>query len=137
MGSKVVDYIKSRGINKIDIIVATHPHNDHIGEIPAVIKNFQTGKFYMPKVTTITKTFENVLRAVKSKGLSINVARAGVVLDLGNEVKAEILAPNSSHYDNLNNYSAVIKITYRNTAFCSQEMQKNNRNRKCLIKDIT
>jgi len=117
MGSKVVNYIKSRGINKIDILVATHPHNDHIGGIPAVIENFQIGKFYMPKVTTTTKTFENVLRAAKSKGLSINVAKAGVVLDLGDEVKAEMLAPNSSHYDDLNNYSAVIKITYGNTAF--------------------
>jgi len=117
MGSKVVNYIKGRGINKIDILVATHPHNDHIGGIPAVIENFQIGKFYMPKVTTTTKTFENVLRAAKSKGLSINVAKTGVLLDLGDEVKAEMLAPNSSYYDDLNNYSAVIKITYVNTAF--------------------
>jgi len=117
MGSKVVNYIKSRGINKIDILVATHPHADHIGGIPAVIENFQIDKFYMPKVTTTTKIFENVLRAAKSKGLLINVAKAGVVLNLGNEVKAEMLAPNSSHYDDLNNYSVVIKITYGNTAF--------------------
>lgn len=117
MGSKVVDYIKSRGINKIDILIGTHPHADHIGGIPAVIENFQIGKFYMPKITTTTKTFEDVLKAAKAKGLSINVAKAGVVLDLGNEVKAQMLAPNSSHYDDLNNYSAVIRITYGNIAF--------------------
>jgi beta-lactamase superfamily II metal-dependent hydrolase len=117
MGSKVVDYIKSRGINRIDILVATHPHNDHIGGIPDVINSFQIGKFYMPKVTTTTKTFENVLRAAKSKGLSINVAKAGLTLDLGEGIKADMLAPNSTHYDDLNNYSAVIKITYGNTAF--------------------
>lgn len=117
MGSRVVDYIRSRGVNKIDILVGTHPHADHIGGIPAVIENFQIGKFYMPKVITTTNTFEDVLKAAKAKGLSINVAKAGVVLDLGNEVKAQMLAPNSSHYDDLNNYSAVIKITYKNTAF--------------------
>ncbi|SFE01093.1 Metallo-beta-lactamase superfamily protein [Thermoanaerobacter thermohydrosulfuricus] len=117
IGSRVVDYIKSRGINKIDILIGTHPHADHIGGIPAVIENFQIGKFYMPKVTTTTKTFEDVLKAAKAKGLSINVAKAGVVLDLGNEVKAQMLAPNSTYYDDLNNYSAVIKITYGNTAF--------------------
>ena len=117
MGSKVADYIKSRGISRIDILVATHPHNDHIGGIPAVINNFDIGKFYMPKVTTNTKAFENVLTAAKNKGLSINVAKAGVTLDLGSDIKAEMLAPNSLHYDKLNNYSAVIKITYGNTSF--------------------
>jgi len=117
MGERVIDYIKSRGVNKIDILVGTHPHADHIGGIPAVIENFQIGKFYMPKVTTTTKTFEDVLRAAKAKGLSINVAKAGLTLDLGEGIKAEMIAPNSAYYDDLNNYSAVIKITYKNTAF--------------------
>ncbi|MBZ4669364.1 MAG: beta-lactamase protein [Defluviitaleaceae bacterium] len=117
MGSKVVNYIKSRGISKIDVLIGTHPHADHIGGIPKVIKNFEIGKFYMPKVTTTTKTFENVLRAAKSKGLSINVAKAGLTLDLGEGIKAEMIAPNSAYYDDLNNYSAVIKVTYGNTAF--------------------
>ncbi|EMT39592.1 putative hydrolase (metallo-beta-lactamase superfamily) [Thermoanaerobacter thermohydrosulfuricus WC1] len=67
MGSKVVNYIKSRGINKIDILIGTHPHNDHIGGIVEVIKTFKIVKFYMPKVTTTTRTFEEVLKAAKSK----------------------------------------------------------------------
>ena len=117
MGSKVVNYIKSRGINKIDILIGTHPHNDHIGGIVEVLKTFKIGKFYMPKVTTTTRTFEEVLKAIKSKGLSISVAKAGVVIDLGDGVIAKMLAPNSSHYEDLNNYSAVVKITYGNTSF--------------------
>ncbi|AEM79489.1 ComEC/Rec2 family competence protein [Thermoanaerobacter wiegelii] len=117
MGSRVVDFIKSRGINKIDILVGTHPHADHIGGIPAVIENFQIGKFYMPKVTTTTKTFEDVLRAAKAKGLSINIAKAGVAFDLGSDVTAKMIAPNNTSYDDLNNYSAVIKLTYGNTSF--------------------
>ncbi|QSZ27100.1 MBL fold metallo-hydrolase [Aceticella autotrophica] len=117
MGSKVADYIKNRGVSRIDVLVATHPHNDHIGGIPAVISNFDIGKFYIPKVTTNTKAFENVLIAAKNKGISINVAKAGVTLDLGSDIKAEMIAPNSLHYDKLNNYSAVIKITYKNTSF--------------------
>ncbi|HHY80402.1 MAG TPA: MBL fold metallo-hydrolase [Thermoanaerobacter sp.] len=117
MGSEVENYIKSRGINKIDILIGTHPHNDHIGGIVEVIKTFKIGKFYMPKVTTTTRTFEEVLKAAKSKGLSINVAKAGVVIDLGDGIIAKMLAPNSSHYEDLNNYSAVVKITYGNTSF--------------------
>jgi len=117
MGKKVVDYIKSLGVTKIDILVGTHPHEDHIGGMDRVIESFEIGRFYMPKVTTNTKTFEYVLNAAKNKGLKIDVAKAGVTLDFGPSVSAEIIAPNSSKYADLNEYSAVIKLTYKNTSF--------------------
>lgn len=117
MGKKVVDYIKSLGVTKIDILVGTHPHEDHIGGMDRVIESFEIGKFYMPKVTTNTRTFEYVLNAAKNKGLKIDVAKAGVTLDLGPSVSAEMIAPNSSKYDDLNEYSAVIKLVYKNTSF--------------------
>lgn len=116
-GNSVVSYLKNLGISKIDILVGTHPHEDHIGGMDNVINNFDIGQFYMPKVTTTTKTFEDVLTAAKSKGLSIITAKAGITLDLGSDIKAEMLAPNSTKYDDLNNYSAVIKLTYGNTSF--------------------
>ncbi len=117
MGKKVVDYIKSLGVTKIDILVGTHPHEDHIGGMDRVIESFEIGKFYMPKVTTNTRTFEYVLNAAKNKGLKIDVAKAGVTLDLGHSVSAEMIAPNSSKYDDLNEYSAVIKLAYKSTSF--------------------
>ncbi|WKV09668.1 ComEC/Rec2 family competence protein [Thermoanaerobacterium sp. CMT5567-10] len=117
MGKKVVDYIKSLGVKKIDILVGTHPHEDHIGGMDYVINNFDIGKFYMPKVTTNTKTFEYVLNAAKNKGLKIDVAKAGVSLDLGPEVSAKMIAPNRTKYDDLNEYSAVIKLNYGDTSF--------------------
>ncbi|HHW57323.1 MAG TPA: MBL fold metallo-hydrolase [Clostridia bacterium] len=117
MGDKVVNYIKKQGINKIDIIIATHLHFDHIGGLPAVIKSFEIGKIYAPKVTHTTKTYENFLNAVKYRGLKIIAAKGGMDLDFGEGVTAKILAPNSEKYDSLNNYSVVVKITYGNTAF--------------------
>ncbi|ERM92882.1 ComEC/Rec2 family competence protein [Caldanaerobacter subterraneus] len=117
MGERVVNYIKKQGVRKIDVLVGTHPHTDHIGGLPEVIQNFDISKFYMPKVTTTTSAFENVLKAAKAKKLPIYVAKAGVTLYLGTEIEAKMLAPNSSYYEDLNNYSAVIKITYGDTAF--------------------
>ncbi|XXF54581.1 ComEC/Rec2 family competence protein [Thermoanaerobacterium thermosaccharolyticum] len=116
-GNSVVSYLKNLGISRIDILVGTHPHEDHIGGMDNVINSFDIGQFYMPKVTTTTKTFEDVLTAAKSKGLSITTAKAGIILDLGSDIKAEMLAPNGTKYDDLNNYSAVIKLTYGNTSF--------------------
>ncbi len=116
-GDNVVSYIRSQGINKIDILVGTHPHEDHIGGMDTVIKKMDVGKIYMPKVTHSTKTFEDVLLAIKSKGLKVSNAQGGIKIDTGPSVEAEILAPNGTGYVSLNNYSVVIKITYGNTSF--------------------
>ena len=54
MGSRVVKYLNDLGISKIDYLVGTHPHEDHIGGLDDVIKNFEIGKIYMPKQQTNT-----------------------------------------------------------------------------------
>lgn len=113
----VVSYLNRQGIKKINYLVATHPHADHIGGMAAVIRTFDIEKVYMPRVSHTSKTYENVLLAIKSKGLRISSAKAGVTILDQNGLKANFIAPCSSSYDNLNNYSAVIKIQYGNTSF--------------------
>mgnify|MGYP001235059326 CR=1 FL=1 len=113
----LISYLKKQNISKLDYVVATHPHEDHIGGMAAVIKKFQIGEFYAPKIISSTKTFESMTNALKSKNLKINSAREGVTIDLGKNTKCVMLAPNSENYDNINNYSAVIKITYGNSRF--------------------
>ena len=60
-GPTVVSYLKSLGIQKIDYIVATHPHADHIGGMELVVKSFSIGKIYMTRGTTNTETFKDLL----------------------------------------------------------------------------
>lgn len=114
---KLMSYLNKQNIKKLDYIITTHPHEDHIGAMDSVIKKYDIGEFYAPKKTTTTKTFENMINALKSKNIKINVAKAGVKLNLGDNVQCEMLAPNSNNYENLNNYSAVIKITYGKSKF--------------------
>lgn len=109
--------IKSQGIDTIDAVVGTHPHEDHIGGLDAVINSFNIGKIYMPKVSHTTKTFEDVLNAIDNKGLKVTTAFAGTNIEVDPDLKIEILAPNSHTYDEINNYSAVVKLTYKNTSF--------------------
>jgi competence protein ComEC len=116
-GDAVVSYIKSQGVKKIDVLVGTHPHEDHIGGMDNVINSFDIGKIYMPQATTTTKTYEDVLTAISRKGLKITAAKGGQTIDVDPAIKADVLAPNSSTYDDLNNSSIVIKLTYKNTSF--------------------
>lgn len=114
---KLVSYLNKQNIKKLDFVVATHPHEDHIGAMDTIINKYNIGEFYAPKKTTTTKTFESMVNALKSKNIKINAATAGVSLDLGKNVKCQMIAPNASNYEDLNNYSAVIKITYGNSKF--------------------
>lgn len=113
----VLSYLNQQGIKKINYLVATHPHADHIGGMAAVIRTFDIEKVYMPRVSHTSKTYENILLAVKSKGLKIISAKAGTTILDQEGLKVNIVAPCGSSYDDLNNYSAVIKIQHGNTAF--------------------
>ena len=113
----VVDYIKNLKYDKIDYVIGTHPHEDHIGGLDTVINTFNIQNIYMPKVQHDTKTFKDVLLAVQNKNLKIKTAKAGVNIINSNELKIDIIAPVNSDYDSLNNYSAVVKITYKDRSF--------------------
>lgn len=112
----VYSYLKAQNIEKLNVVIGTHPHEDHIGSLDTVINNFDVEKVYMPKVSHTTKTFEDVLLAIKNKGLKITTPIPGDTFNLG-QAKCTILAPNSSTYEELNNYSVVLKLEYGNTSF--------------------
>lgn len=116
LGTKdlLVRTLRKHNIKKIDVAIGSHPHADHIGGLDAVIDNFDIQKLYMPKVTTNTKTFESVLVSAKNKGLKITSAKAGTTIDFGKDISVEVLAPIKAKYDDLNDYSVVVKLTYKN-----------------------
>lgn len=115
-GSLLVNYLKSKEISNLEYVIGTHPHEDHIGGLDTVINTFSVGKVIMPKATTTTKTYEDVLVAIKNKGLTVTTPKVGDNYTLGNATFS-ILAPNSASYNDLNNYSVVLKLVYGNNSF--------------------
>ena len=116
-GTTVVNDLRHYGVKKIDYLVGTHPHEDHIGGLDTVITSFELGKVYLPQVTSNTQTFEEVLKALQAKGLKITPARAGVTIVNSGQLNVVMLAPNQAEYEDINNYSAVIKVTFDRVSF--------------------
>ena len=119
MGKTVVKYLQDLNISKIDYLVGTHPHEDHIGGLDDVINNFEIGTIYMPKVQTNTKTFEDVLDAISNKNLKITSPEVGFKFNVGN-AQCEIMSigrGTAEEKSNLNLSSIVIRMTYGEQSF--------------------
>ncbi|NFN93593.1 MBL fold metallo-hydrolase [Clostridium botulinum] len=114
--SMAYNYLKKLGIKKLDYVMATHPHSDHIGGMTQIINEFDIGEFYAPKVNHTTKTFENMIKALQSKGIKLTAPTPGDTLNVGNAT-LQFLAPNSAKYEDMNNYSIACKLKYGNTSY--------------------
>ena len=113
----VQSFINSKGYFSLDYVVGTHPHTDHIGGLESIIRRYEIGEIYLPKVVHTSKTYENLLTTINELGYKVNSAISGmeIINEKGLEVK--ILSPKNSNYSELNNYSVVIKIVFGNTSF--------------------
>lgn len=126
---KVLDYLKENNVDKLDYVLTTHPHSDHMGSMSEIISAVDIGMVIAPKVseelTPLTKTYEKFLLALQEKALKLTAARVGSVYTFSGRTAAsagkeapefEIIAP-VDDYSNLNNYSVVIRLTYGSTSY--------------------
>lgn len=115
---KLLNYLSSQNITKLDYVVATHPHEDHIGNMDDVIKKYDIGTFYAPKKTATSKTYESMIQALLDKNKQITVIKEGTSsIDLGENTRVTVYSPTKDEYENINNFSPIIKIEFGETSF--------------------
>ncbi len=112
-------YLKNKGISYLDIVVATHPHSDHIGGMYMLIEDFDIGTFIMPRLsksaTPTTKTYLKMITALSEKSISPEYSQIGKRYFL-DKAEINILGPVEST-DDLNSMSVVLSVEYGKSKF--------------------
>lgn len=110
-GAAVVSYLQQQGVTRLDYVIGSHPHEDHIGGMDDVIHNFEIGMVILPGKTHTSQTYMDVLRAIQDKELGITQAVTGNTYALGT-AEFTILSPNADadYGDELNNWSVGIRL---------------------------
>ncbi|WP_195267745.1 MBL fold metallo-hydrolase [Eubacterium sp. 1001713B170207_170306_E7] len=111
-------YLRAQKVEKLDVMLITHPHSDHMGSAEKILKNHTVESIYLPKVAHNTQLFESFMKSVSEKGLKANAAHAGVHIPAGDALSIELFSPvEGKSYTELNDYSPITKVTYGDTSF--------------------
>lgn len=142
-GDKVISYLGDLGISKLDYIVATHPHSDHMGGLAQVINTVGADTVIAPPLADesipTTKTYQRFVEAVYNSDSEYQEVSAGDIIQLGSAV-FRVIAPNSSSYEELNDYSVVGNLEYEGIKILftgdAEEISENEMLEKGLAEDI-
>lgn len=148
-GEDICSYLDYLGVDEINYLIATHPHEDHIGGMVDVINTIPVDNMYMPQIpdayVPTTKIYSNLLESIDSHNLTVTAPSAGEVIKQDDDTTVKFLnSPDKINSSNMNEYSLVVKITYKNTSFIftgdaekeEEEMMLQNFSKKDLDCDV-
>ena len=114
-GNEVVPYLEKEQVKSIDLIIVSHPHADHIGQLKAVLENFPVEEIWMTENKSESNVFQSALQAILDSKANYHVPKVNERYFI-NQLEIEILHPDSLTGD-LNADSLAVRFTYGNNSF--------------------
>ena len=115
-GDEVVPYLQSLGIKTLDLIMISHPHADHIGQLSQIIDEFSIEEIWMTGNVANTNLFEETMQHILAKEIHYIEPVAGDVLSIG-PLTIEVLHPGEELTGDFNRDSLSARFTYGDIAF--------------------
>ena len=118
----LTEYLHDLGVERIDALVCSHPHTDHMGCMARIVQRFEIGGLYMPLLpeeqTPATAAYEKLLDAAAEKGLVITQLCEDAYLESPAGSQFQVMSPRKDAvWESVNDYSAVIRLTYGESSF--------------------
>lgn len=110
-GPTVIEYLKNEGISSLDYVIATHPHEDHIGGLLYIIDSFSVGMYVDNNVVHNTASYRNVMTLVDLKNIPVRAVERGDSFPISPNVSISVLSP-SVYTGDLNEDSVILKASY-------------------------
>lgn len=114
---RVVPALRRLRVRTLDLVILSHPHEDHVGGLVAVLQNFRVGLVLDAGLPHPSPSYARFRALVRARGIPYRAARRGMRIDLGDGVRLAVLLPQepliigSGSDPNLN--SVVVRATYR------------------------
>ncbi len=124
-------------VDEIDYLVVTHPHNDHMSNAERLINNYKVKNILMPRISEENfeknEAFERLLHTIDSQNITALASQDIDCFNLGS-AQIKILSPHKQ-YNELNNMSLVMKVTYGETSFLFQGDAESQVEKELLYSD--
>lgn len=119
--NEVIGFLEYSGVERLDIVIVSHPHNDHYGAMSEILRRFEIGLFIMPELPEdmipFGVTYERLLTVIDNEGITARYAKAGERFVLGGECYLDILSPMFYDYGDLNDFSITAKFVHGENSF--------------------
>ncbi len=115
-GADVVKYLQSRGVQRLNLVVGTHAHGDHIGGLETVLKTFPADNIWSGPITYSNSVVESFLRGAKRQNKEVITPEIGQKFYLGS-AEITVLGPVRDDYEDVNDLSLVLMVQYGDTRF--------------------
>lgn len=121
-GEPVAASLEALNVDALSVVVATHPHADHIGGMVTAIEDIPVGLFMMPFLpesqTPTSRTYEALLDTLIERGIQVQALSADTAWTGPENTAFQVLSPpRSARYEETNDYSAVLRFSYGDVSF--------------------
>lgn len=117
MADRIIAYLGDQNVERLDVVVATHAHSDHIGGLRDVISAYPVGEFVDAAQPHSTATYENLLTLIEEEGIPYTAAERGQTIALDPDLDILILNPAAEPIGDINQDSVVLKVTYNEISY--------------------